>query len=82
MDILEAANNVKVVLEKEEIALEINEPRSISDFSRVNHSLGSVTVSVAGLVLAQIMGKPIYFNREETNEKKIVAFFNLLPVVD
>jgi hypothetical protein len=82
VDILEAANNVKLVLEKEEIALEINEPRSMSDFPRVNHSLGSVTVSVAGLVLAQIMGKLIYFDREEKNEKKVVAFFNTQPVVD
>ena len=80
VDILEAANNVKVVFEKEEIALEIIEPRSMSDFQRVNHSLGSVTVSVAGSVLAQVIGKLIYFDREEINENKIVAFFNILPV--
>jgi len=79
VDVLEAANNVKIVLEMEEIVVEITEPRSMSDFPRVNHSLGSVTVSVTGSILAQIVGSPIYFDREEITKKKIIAFFNISP---
>ena len=81
VDILEAANSVKVVFDKEEIVVEIVEPRSISDFQRVNNSLGSMTVSVAGSVLAQVISKLVYFVREERMENKLVAFFNIVPVV-
>lgn len=81
VDILEAANNVKVVFEKEEIAIEITEPRNISDLPRVNHSLGSASVSVAGSTLAHVLDSPMCFVREEISEKKIFAFFNRLSIV-
>jgi hypothetical protein len=79
VDILEVASDVKVVLEREETAIEITESRSESEFPRVNHSLGSLPVSVAGSVMAHVLGFPIYFDREEKSENKIIAFFNRNP---
>ena len=76
------SQNVAIPIDARNIIVEIIDPRSMSDFPRVNHSLGSVTVSVAGSVLAQVLDSPIYFYREETGENKVVAFFNISPVVE
>jgi hypothetical protein len=77
VDFIEIVKSVKSVEEKGEYAVELIEPRSNTDFPRVNRSLGSISVSVVGCVIAYISGKPVFFNKEEISDGKIVGFFKI-----
>ena len=77
VDFAEMANSVKAVSEDDQVLVELVSPKVGSDYDRVNHSLGSLAVSVSGCIIADITGKPVYFLREETTDSKVSGFFKV-----
>ena len=77
VDFAEMANSVKVVSETDQVLVELVSPKVASSYDRVNHSLGSLTVSVSGCIIAHLSGKPVYYQREETVENKVSGFFRV-----
>ena len=75
VDYLEVVNSVKSVREVGDIVVELVDSLARSDFPRVNKSLGSIPVSVAGCVIAYVTAIPVVFIREEVSEGKVVGFF-------
>jgi hypothetical protein len=77
VDFAEMADSVKVVSEDDQVLVELVSPKVGSDYDRVNQSLGSLAVSVSGCVIADILGKPVYFLREESVDNKLTGFFRV-----
>ena len=66
---------MKSVRQVGDIVIELIDSITRSDFPRVNKSLGSIPVSVAGCVIAYVTAIPVVFIREEVSEGKVVGFF-------
>lgn len=77
VDFAEIVNSVKAVSETDQVLVELVSPKVGSDYDRVNHSLGSLAVSVSGCIIAYITGKPVFFVREETVDNKVSGFFRV-----
>jgi hypothetical protein len=77
VDFVELANSVKVVSEGSQILVELVSPKVGSDYDRVNRSLGSLSVSISGCVIADIMGEPVFFLREESVDNILTGFFRV-----
>ncbi len=77
VDFVEMANSVKAVSESDHVLVELVSPKVGSDYDRVNNSLGSLAVSVSGCVIADNLGKPVYFLREETDGDTRTGFFRV-----
>ena len=74
VDFLEICESVKAVNEQGRVIVEINNPRTDTEYPRVNRSLGSAAVSVAGCVLARVTGSPVYLQSEDGTDKKVAVF--------
>jgi len=77
VDFAEMADSVKVVSEGDQVLVELVSPKVVSDYDRVNRSLGSLAVSVSGCVIADNLGRPVYFLREESVDNKLTGFFRV-----
>lgn len=77
VDYSELADNIKAVVEKEQVIVEISAPKTASSYDRVNHSMGSLTVSIAGCVIANALNRHVFFMREEANEGQVTGFYRL-----
>ncbi len=77
VDFLEIVNSVKSVRELDNIVVELTDLKTTSVFPRVNKSLGSISVSICGSVIAHVSGKPVFFNGEKFNEDNVVGFFRV-----
>lgn len=78
VDFLEIVDGVKVVQDMDQVIVELKGVRAGSEMPRVNHSLGSLAMSVSGCVLASVLGKPVVFQLEETLDGKVSAVFGVL----
>ena len=77
VDFAEMADSVKVVSEDDQVLVELVSPKVGSGYDRVNQSLGSFAVSVSGCVIADNLGRPVYFLREESVDNKLTGFFRV-----
>ena len=68
---------VRLALLPEDIQVEDALNAVLVDYDRVNQSLGSLAVSVSGCVIADILGKPVYFLREESVDNRLTGFFRV-----
>lgn len=78
VDFSEFVTNVKSVYELDRIIVELDGVMVMSDFDRVNHSLGSLVVSIAGCVISSVLGKCVAFVSEEYNDGSYRAVFRVL----
>jgi hypothetical protein len=77
VDFSELADSVKTVSQDDQILIELVSPKVGSDFDRVNNSLGSLSVSISGCIIAHSVNKPVYFLREEREENILTGFFRV-----
>jgi hypothetical protein len=77
VDFTEIADEVKSVVELNQVIVEVSGRKSGSGFSRVNNSLGSLPISISGSVLAQVLGKPVRFIQEDESGRSLVGFFEV-----
>lgn len=77
VDFLEAAESVKSVEAGRRTILSISKPRIRSDFPRFNTCLGTLPTSIAGCVLAQVLGKPVGLIEEQATNQQINATFEV-----
>jgi hypothetical protein len=78
VDFVELVDGVKLVSELDQVIVELRGVRAGSEMSRVNHSLGSLAVSVAGCVLSSVLGEAVVFKREEQVEGGVRVVFGVL----
>jgi hypothetical protein len=72
VDLLEAADSVKMVQEGDNIIVQISKPRISTDFPRYNKFLGSLTTSIVGCIISYFIEQPI----EYLSEDKILESLN------
>lgn len=77
VDFIEAVESVKYVRRGAEAVVELSRPRIASEQPRVNGSLGSFSVSVAGCVLAYVLRCPVHFKGEEASGGRVVGYFEV-----
>ena len=77
VDFLEAVASVKSVEVGRRTIISISKPRIHSDFPRFNICLGTLPTSIAGCVLAQILGKPVALIEELAVGDQINATFEV-----
>jgi hypothetical protein len=76
-DFLEAVESVKSVEVGRSIVVKMTNPKIRTDFPRFNMCLGSLPTSIAGCVLAQVLGKPVALIEEQAIERTITATFEV-----
>ena len=81
VDFLEAVQSVKTVEDGGRVVVELRVPRVSTDFPRFQRVLGSVPCSLAGCVLASVLGRPVLFSDEEVDGGTVRGFFEVLSVV-
>ncbi len=79
VDFLEAAESVKAVEAGQRIIVNITKPRIRSDFPGFNKCLGTLPTSIAGCVLAQVLGKPVGLVEEQATPQQVTATFEVPP---
>ena len=77
VDFLEAVASVKSVGVGRRTIISISKPRIRSDFPRFNICLGTLPTSIAGCVLAQILGKPVALIEEFAVGDQVNATFEV-----
>ena len=79
VDFLEAVDSVKAVTAEDRIIVQMENPRIRTDFPRFEMVLGSIPTSLAGCVVATVLGKPMLFIEETVLGKQIRATFRIAP---
>lgn len=74
VDFLEVCESLKAVQDHGRVVVELNKVRAATEYTRVNRSLGSATVSLTGCVLATVTGRPVYLRSEEGSDRKVAVF--------
>jgi hypothetical protein len=77
VDFVELVDSVKAVFDLDQVIVELGNTRASSEFSRVNNSLGSLSVSIAGCVLAIVFDKRVALRREESIDLGVRAVFKV-----
>ena len=80
VDYLEAVESVRAVETGDRVVVELSRPRVDTGFDRFRMCLGSVPVSVAGCVLAWVLGEPVLFLGEERDGDRVTASFRVVTV--
>lgn len=78
VEFLEGASSIKAVARGDRIVVEVSNPIVGADLPRVNRSLGSLVISVAGCALAKSLGRPVAFIEEAFEDGKVKAEFKLI----
>jgi hypothetical protein len=77
VDFLEAVESVKSVEAGRRTIINFSKPRIRSDFPRFNTCLGTLPTSIAGCVLAQVLGKPVGLIEEQVTNEQVIATFEV-----
>ncbi len=77
VDFLESVESLKAVRNGDRYVVQLNKVRADTVFPRVRMCLGSSASSVAGCVLAWVLGEPVQFLGEEEMGASITASFRL-----
>jgi hypothetical protein len=77
VDFVELVDSVKAVFDLDQVIVELANFRVLSEFSRVNNSLGSLPVNIAGCVLARVLDKNVALIHEEYIDFGISAVFEV-----
>jgi len=80
VDYLEAVESVRAVETGDRVVVELSRPRVDTGFDRFRMCLGSVPVSVAGCVLAWVLGEPVLFMGEAMDGGRVTASFRVVTV--
>jgi len=78
VDYLELVEGVRAVVSGDRVVVELNKPRVDTEYSRFKNCLGSVPSSVAGCVLAWVLGAPVVYVGEERLVDRVTASFRVL----
>lgn len=80
VDYLEMVEGVRAVEQGDRVVVELRRPRVDTGFARFRMCLGSVPASVAGCVLAWVLGEPVLFVGEEMDGGRVTASFRVVRV--
>lgn len=78
VDNSELVESIKAVRNRDEIIVELHKPKQNIDFDRVNKSLGSLGVSIAGSVISQVTKMPVALENEVKEARKTTGFYKVM----
>jgi hypothetical protein len=78
VDYVELVESVRAVVSGDRVVVELVKPRVDTEYARFRQCLGSVPSSVAGCVLAWVLGEPVAFLGEEQVGDKVTASFRII----
>lgn len=78
VDLTESVDGLKSIHEFDKIIIEMTKPKKELRLDRVENSLGSSNVSIAGCTIAKILDKPVQYQRTKKEGSKTTAFYKTL----
>lgn len=77
VDFVETVKSVKAILDDNRVVIELNTPSMVTDLPRFNRVFGSIPTSLAGCIIASVLRRPVVFDKEEVDDKRIRSIFRL-----
>jgi hypothetical protein len=77
VDYTEIVEGLKAVEDGNRVVVELTKPKQDTEYDRVRKCLGSLGLSIAGSVIAEVLDKSVSFEREERDSGRVTGYFNI-----